>query len=85
MCIYHTLNITEWSDGRRQLTATFAKCNLTNETLSIPIIIYSMRHNFFLREALEKTLSDFRYITEKFFFLYLNLIKKKKKKKKKKT
>ena len=74
MCIYHTLNITEWSDGRRQLTETFSKCNLKNETLSIPIIIYSMRHNFFLREALEKTLSDFRYITEQLFLLYLNLL-----------
>ena len=26
--IYHTLNITELSNGRRQLTTTFAKCNL---------------------------------------------------------
>ena len=28
MCIYHTLNIIESSNGRRKLTATFAKCNL---------------------------------------------------------
>ena len=28
LCKYHTLNITELSNGRRMLTATFAKCNL---------------------------------------------------------
>ena len=28
MCIYHTLNITELSNGRRKLTATLDKCNL---------------------------------------------------------
>ena len=28
VCIYHTSNITGLSNGRQQLTATFAKCNL---------------------------------------------------------
>ena len=28
VCTYHRLNITKLSNERRQLTATFAKCNL---------------------------------------------------------
>ena len=28
VCIYHTLNVTELSNGRRQLTATFANCSV---------------------------------------------------------
>ena len=77
VCIYHTSNITGLSNGSRQLTATFAKCNLHKWTLYIPVlIILNVQYTFFsfLWETLEKTPFNFKYITGQLFLLRLTLL-----------
>ena len=70
--IYHTSNITELSNGRRQLTATFAKCNLHKwNTLYTYYNFTQCAIIFCLWETFEETLSNFRYITEQLFLLHL--------------